>query len=148
MKYGYVITLISLFLSFSGNSKSEKSEKKEYSNQATILSSDDNSEIAEDESSTDGGNVVAENTEEENSSGCKIEDGTYSATVDYHNPETGYSQTYTLDVEVQDCQVVEIDFPKGGWLDEDHISPADLDEDGNANVDGEDGKTYDVHIDN
>lgn len=39
-------------------------------------------------------------------------------------------------------------FPKGGWLDEDHISAADIDEDGNATVDGEEGRTYDVHIDN
>jgi hypothetical protein len=34
------------------------------------------------------------------SNGCVVEDGTYSATVDYYNPETGYSQTYSLDVEV------------------------------------------------
>ena len=89
-----------------------------------------------------------ENTESSNNSECKIEDGTYSATVDYNNPETGYSATYTLDVEVQDCQVVQINFPNDGYLDEDHISAADLDEDGNANVDGEDGKTYVVLIDN
>lgn len=80
--------------------------------------------------------------------GTKIEDGTYSATVDYYNPSTGYSATYTLDVEVQDGEVVQIDFPNGGYLDEDHITPAELDEDGNATVDGEEGKTYQVHIDN
>ena len=43
---------------------------------------------------------------------------------------------------------MKIYFPKGGWLDEDHISAADIDEDGNATVEGEDGKTYEVHIDN
>jgi hypothetical protein len=80
--------------------------------------------------------------------GCKLDDGTYSATVDYNNPETGYSATYTLDVEVQDCEVVQIDFSNGGWLDDDHITPAEIDEDGNASIDGEDGKTYEVHIDN
>ena len=72
----------------------------------------------------------------------------YSATVDYNNPETGYSATYTLDVEVQDCQVVQINFPNDGYLDEDHISYADIDEDGRASVDGEDGKTYEIQIDN
>ncbi len=77
----------------------------------------------------------------------KIADGTYSATVDYSNPNTGYTATYTLDVEVQDGQVIQIDFPNGGYLDDDHITPADIDEDGNASVDGEDGKTYEVHID-
>ena len=86
--------------------------------------------------------------DDESSSSCKIEDGTYSATVDYNNPETGYSNTYTLDIDVESCQVVQINFPKGGWLDEDHIDAADIDEDGNASVSGENGKTYEVHIDN
>ena len=92
----------------------------------------------------------ADDSEETNkySVDCKFEDGTYSATVDYNNPETGYSATYTLDVEVQDCQVVQINFPNDGYLDEDHISYADIDENGNATVDGEDGKTYEIQIDN
>ncbi|SUX45905.1 hypothetical protein [Chryseobacterium indoltheticum] len=84
----------------------------------------------------------------DNFAGCKFEDGTYSATVDYNNPETAYSATYTLDVDVRDCQVVQINFPNDGYLDDDHISYADIDDDGNANVDGEDGKTYQIQIDN
>ncbi|MGF7040076.1 hypothetical protein [Mucilaginibacter lappiensis] len=79
--------------------------------------------------------------------GTVIEDGSYSSTVDYTNPNTGYSATYTLSVEVSDGQVVQINFPNDGYLDEDHITAADIDEDGNANVEGEEGKTYDVHID-
>jgi uncharacterized protein with FMN-binding domain len=82
-----------------------------------------------------------------NSSSCKFDDGTYSATVDYSNSETGYSATYTLDVEVQDCQIVQINFPNDGYLDDDHISYADIDENGNASVDGEDGKSYEIQID-
>ncbi len=92
-----------------------------------------------------------DNTESENSSdenGCKFKDGTHSATVDYYNPETGYSQTYTLNVEVENCEVVQINFPSGGWLDSDHISPAELNEDGYCTIDGEDGKTYEIQIDN
>lgn len=88
------------------------------------------------------------NDDENDENSCKLTDGTYSATVDYNNPETGYSQTYTLEVDVEDCQVVQINFPKGGWLDEDHIDAAEIDEDGNASVSGENGKTYEVHIDN
>jgi len=84
--------------------------------------------------------------EEEN--GCGIEDGTYSATVDYNNPNTGYSATYDLDVEVEDCEVVQIDFNNCGYLDEDYISPAEIDSGGDAYVYGDDGKTYNVHIDN
>lgn len=75
------------------------------------------------------------------------EDGTHSATVDYYNPKTGYSESYTLDVEVEDGEVNQINFPKGGHLDEDHISAEELDDYGNAKVEGEDGKTYDVTID-
>lgn len=120
---------------------------------------DGNDDIPNSSSSTDYGEdnnvdvanryVESETNIETNSlSGCGLDDGTYSATVGYNNPETGYSATYTLDVDVQDCQVIQINFPNDGYLDEDHISAADIDEDGNANVDGEDGKTYDIQIDN
>ena len=56
-----------------------------------------------------------------NDNSCRFDDETYSATVEYSNPTTGYTATYDLDVLVENCQIVEIDFPKGGWLDEDHI---------------------------
>ena len=85
--------------------------------------------------------------EENEDEAYRYEDGTYSANVEYYNPETDYSATYTLKVKVEDNEVVEIDFPKGGWLDEDHISPAELDEDGQTTVEGEGGKTYEIDID-
>ena len=110
-----------------------------------------NSFSTEDENSNDEtGYSDSENNDEtqENSSICNYDDGTYSAIVDYNNPETGYSATYTLDVDVEDCQVVQINFPNDGYLDEDHISYADIDEDGTASVYGEDGKTYQIQIDN
>lgn len=78
---------------------------------------------------------------------CGLEDGNHSATVDYYNPETGYMATYSLDVEVEGCEVTVIYFPKGGWLDSDHITPGELDEDGEVEIEGEEGKTYTVHID-
>ena len=83
-----------------------------------------------------------------NNGDCNFRNDTYSATVDYYNSETNYSNNYTLDVDIEDCQVVKIYFSNGGWLDEDHISPAGIDEDGNATVNGEEGKTYEIHIDN
>ncbi|MGB3008650.1 MAG: hypothetical protein WBC06_19195 [Chitinophagaceae bacterium] len=88
---------------------------------------------------------IAEEENEDETYG--YEDGTYSANVEYYNPEADYSATYTLKVKVEDNEVVEIDFPKGGWLDEDHISPAELDEYGQTTVEGEDGKTYEIEID-
>jgi len=113
-----------------------------------------------EENNSSGNNGVYEinttqNSEEEttdritdNTTECKFEDGTYSATVDYNNSETSYSATYTLDVEVQDCQIVQINFPNDGYLDDSHISYTDIDDDGYALVYGEDGKTYEIQIDN
>ena len=84
---------------------------------------------------------------DESSEGSEIEDGTYSATVYYNNPQTGYSATYTLDVEVEDGQVIQIDFPNGGYIDSDHITPEALNSDGECTIYGDDGKTYSIHID-
>ena len=65
------------------------------------------------------------NNDEENQDGT-IENGTHSTTVQYTNPETGYMATYSLDIEVEDGHVRQINFPKGGWLDDTHISPKEL----------------------
>ena len=130
------------FLLFSCSSKTEKKDKEN-----TSVNSNSSDYSDESESNNEDENNSENENSSDNDNGCKYEDGTHSATVDYNNPETGYSQTYTLDVEVQDCQVVQINFPNDGYLDEDHISPADIDESGNASVDGEDGKTYEIQID-
>jgi hypothetical protein len=105
------------------------------------------SQNEETDSEPSGYNEEVSYEESDFNSGCVVEDGTYSATVDYYNPETGYSQTYSLDVEVESCEVVQIDFPNGGWLDSDHISPAELDDNGRCTVDGEEGRSYDIQID-
>ena len=84
---------------------------------------------------------------DESSEGSEVEDGTHSAMVYYNNPQTGYSATYTLDVEVEDGQVVQIDFPNGGYIDSDHITPEALNSDGECTIYGDDGKTYVIHID-
>lgn len=135
----YVSVSISLTTMLS--SCSSKSEKQSESNSTSSYDTR-SSDYSEEEENND------ETDDYTSSADCKFDDGTYSATVDYYNPETGYSQTYTLDVEVEGCEVVQIEFPNGGWLDSDHITPAELDEDGNCTVDGEDGKTYEIQIDN
>lgn len=124
---------------------SSKTEKKDIE-KTSVKSNSVEYSIESESISEDELTFENENNEDENN-GCKYEDGTHSATVYYNNSETGYSQTYTLDIEVQDCQVVQINFSNDGYLDEDHISPADIDENGNAFVYGEDGKTYEIHID-
>src|SRR5262245_9218726 len=91
-------------------------------------------------------NTVSENdshyVRENDQTGCGIEDGDHDASVDYNNPDTDYNAHYTLAVEVQNCQVVKIKFPNGGWLDESHISPEDLDNEGNASIEDDRGRTY------
>ena len=130
MKINYCLFLF-LFL-FSCSSETEKKNKENTSTSKEIENNTD------DEKNSENGAT--------NDNGCKYENGTYSATVDYNNSETGYSQTYTLDVEIEDCQVVQINFPNDGYLDSDHISPANLDENGSTSIDGEGGKTYEIQI--
>ena len=127
------ISLIGILTLFSCSNNSTRETGKENHIRHNNSSSTENEEDNDDASSNNN---------------CNFKDDTYSATVDYNNSETNYSNTYTLDIDIENCQVVKIYFPKGGWLDEDHISAADIDEDGNATVEGEDGKTYEVHIDN
>ena len=76
-----------------------------------------------------------------------IEDGTYSADVDYYNPDTGYSATYTLDVEVQDGCVTTIYFPNDGYLDDSHIDATELDDDGGCVIYDDEGREFSIHID-
>lgn len=114
-------------------------------NEKEISTSDDSKTTQYETNLEEDTSDTFANTETSN---CGLDDGTYSATVDYSNSETGYSATYTLDVDVEECRVVQINFPNDGYLDEDHISSSDIDENGNATVDGENGKTYEISIDN
>lgn len=140
------IVIISIYFLFSCNSKSKKNIEE--SNKTERISTNN----SEDKKSSIYENNSFQTTEENeinpsNSYDCKFEDGTYSATVDYNNSETGYSTTYSLEVEVQDCQIIQIYFPNGGYLDEDHISFAEIDEEGSAVVEGENGKSYEIQLD-
>lgn len=90
-------------------------------------------------------NTVTEKHEEEGKS-CKFENGIHSATVGYYNPKTKYSTTYELEVHVSGCKVVRIDFPKGGWLDEDHIQPTKIDVNNDVTLEDDKGKIWKVHL--
>ncbi len=135
--------ILLLLVILSCNSKNSESNSDESLNNSYTIEQENTDDEIRYETNDESERVI-----ENAYSGCKFEDGDYSATVDYNNSETGYSATYTLDVEVSDCQVIRINFPNDGYLDEDHISYADIDEDGTASVDGEDGKTYQIQIDN
>lgn len=74
------------------------------------------------------------------------EDGTYCATVTYYNPNTGTRSDYTLEVEVESNELVKIYWPNGGWLDEDHFSAQELDEDGYCSFTSDKGYEYSIQI--
>lgn len=136
--------MLIIFASCKNSSNSETNSEDENSTEY-VNDENTNTEFADDESES----------EDENLSETKnYEDGTYDASVDYYNPKTGYSVTYDLEVDVEDGEVVRINFPKGGWLDDDvhpsesQLSPAELDEDGEAIMEDENGRTFEIKIDN
>lgn len=105
-----------------------------------------NNSEAEDSTINNDSQVGIENNSA--ATDCGFEDGSYTATVDYNNERTGHTATYTLDVDVVDCEVVQINFPNGGYVDEDHITAAVIDQEGKAIVEGEKGKTYEIQLEN
>jgi hypothetical protein len=72
-------------------------------------------------------------------------DGTYCAEVEYYNSRTGTSSSYTLNVEIEDNEVTKIYWPNGGWLDDDHFDPEELD-DGECSFTSDKGYDYEVEI--
>lgn len=143
----FFIVVTFTIISFSCCASKPKKNAEDTSSNSYSKSNIDESQKNNYESSTSGTlDDEANEDVQDNSTGCKFEDDTYSAIVNYHNSETGYSTTYTLNVVVRDCQIVQINFPNDGYLDEDHITYADIDEDGNASVFGENGKSYEIQI--
>ena len=76
----------------------------------------------------------------------KYPDATYCADVTYYNPNTGTTSDYTLSVEVVDNMVVQINFENGGWMDNDHMTPEELDENGQCTIINERNYEYTVQI--
>lgn len=73
-------------------------------------------------------------------------DGQFTAEVNYYNFNTGTSSTYTLDVEVEDNYVTVIYWPNGGWLDDSHFIPQELDSNGRCSFTSDAGYDYEVTI--
>ena len=73
-------------------------------------------------------------------------DDIYCAEVSYFNPRTGTRSAYTLKVEVQENEVVQINFPNGGWIDQNDFSDAFLEDDGTTSFVLDNGYQYDIAI--
>lgn len=75
-----------------------------------------------------------------------FEDGTYCAEVDYYNPNTTTRSEYTLEVEVENNEIVKIYFGNGGWLDTDHFSPEVLDDNGTCTITSDRNYEYAIQL--
>lgn len=72
-------------------------------------------------------------------------DGDYCAEVSYYNSNTGTQSSYTLTIEVSNNEVVKINFPNGGYFD-DEITNGILDSSGEATFTSNKGYDYTVQI--
>lgn len=72
-------------------------------------------------------------------------DGTYCAEIDYYYSETGTNSTYTLLVEVENNELIQIHWSNGGWLDNSHFNPPDISS-GEASFTSDRGVDYTVKI--
>jgi hypothetical protein len=72
--------------------------------------------------------------------------GSYCAKVDYYNSRTNFTNSYTLNIEVEDNKLVKINFPKGGWLDETHFTPPSFDDQGRASFSTIEGLKYEIKV--
>jgi len=73
-------------------------------------------------------------------------DATYCADINYHNPKTGTRHTYTLNVEVESNQMIKIYWGNGGWLDDSHFTPEELDGNGECSFVSDMGYKYEIKI--
>jgi hypothetical protein len=111
---------------------------------AIIISCGNHAEPVQVSTSSEAGKTIPLKSEKTND--CPITDGRHSSKIEYKNSRTHHTATYTLDVLVEDCKVTIIYFTNGGHLDDDHIVPGEISENGHAFVAGENGKGYDVWV--
>lgn len=72
-------------------------------------------------------------------------DGEYCAEVEYYNPNTGTNSTYTLNVYVENDQLIEVYWPNGGVLDQDHFDDSDI-SNGECSFTSDKGYEYTVRL--
>ena len=111
----------------------------------SLIGCNNRNTASENESSNSYSSEESGGFEDEIAEGV-YEDGTWCARVTYYNPNTGTSGTYTLNVEVQDNELIKIYWGNGGWLDEDHFYAQELDEDGYCSFTSDKGNSYTVTV--
>lgn len=91
------------------------------------------------QNNSDEGGEIIDNIDE------GFADGEYCAEIEYYNPNTGTSSTYTLPVEVEYGKLVKINWTNGGWLDDSHFIEPDI-SDGDAEFTSDAGYQYKVKL--
>jgi hypothetical protein len=91
--------------------------------------------------SSDNDNTSFESEQEDET----YSDGIWCAEVEYYNPNTGTRNTYDLDVEVDGGELVQINWPNGGWLDETHFTSEDI-TDGECSFTSDKGYEYTITL--
>ncbi|MFY7938728.1 MAG: hypothetical protein ACOVOQ_15225 [Flavobacterium sp.] len=106
-----------------------------------ILQSCKNNDYSSDEVSYENDTYDEVVNEDEES----YSDNTYCADVEYYNPDTGFRNSYTLNVDVENNEVVKIHF-SSGWLDDSEFSSEALDSNGSCSITCYDGRQFDIQI--
>lgn len=154
MSYRYVLIQFSFFLFISCSSQStsnNNSVPNQENSTSTINNEKADEEVNEsynengDEDALDSDfNINSDDTESDEPEDSYPDD-VYCADVEYHNPHSGASSSYTLTIEVENHEIVKINFPSG-WLDIDQFDAAELGDDGNASFTSDRGYEYEVQI--
>ena len=140
MKKYLLFIAFTLIYSCTEHKSSSSYQDTEYEN------SEDYDEDSEDYDSEDYDSEDYDEDEDSIKEEEEYPDGTYDATIRVYNPNTGHNATYTLEVEVENEELIKIYWNNGGWLDESHFSPADI-SDGTASFTDDRGYEYSVELD-
>src|SRR5262245_38868957 len=92
-----------------------------------------------------GASLRSSQSDETNDDDGEYSDGTWCADVEYYNPNTGTRHTYNLDVEVENDELVQINWPNGGWLDESHFVAEDISS-GECSFTSDEGYRYTITL--
>lgn len=76
----------------------------------------------------------------------KYPDGKYCANVAYENPKTGTHKNYTFNVEVSSNELTKVFFGNGGYLDNSHFSPAEINDEGRTSFTDDRSREFDIQI--
>ena len=109
------------------NAYSDEDNENEYSDE------DDENEYSDEDDEN-------EYSDEDNNA---IEEGNQLAICDYYNPETGFSNTYTLMVYVSDNEIQRINFDNGGWI---FVHGAEIDESGETDFYDNEGRNWQCQV--